>query len=379
MNKTSYQILSGVTEVQHLADELSRHSQIAVDVEADSLHHYREKVCLIQVSTNQDTWLIDVLAVPNADILEAALSCAGREVVLHGGDYDIRSLDRDFSIHFAQVFDTMIAAQFIGETEIGLASLLQKYCSIRLDKKFQKADWSIRPLPADMADYAAQDTAHLLMLSRILRGRLAELGRLEWVREECGILAKNRVTEKRSGPLFLTCKGAGKLQRRNLAVLEALLQSREALAQSLDRPTFKVFSTEVALCIAEALPTTFSKLLALEKIPRGISNRFGAVLLQAVADGMALPVSELPIYPRTRGEANPGIKAKLTALKEWRSQEEEKLGLASGLIAPNWLLERIAESWPVTMSALAEITGIRHWQCSVWGERLLAFLSKGEN
>ena len=230
-----------------------------------------------------------------------------------------------------------------------------------------------------MADYAAQDTAHLLMLSRILRGRLAELGRLEWVREECGILAKNRVTEKRSGPLFLTCKGAGKLQRRNLAVLEALLQSREALAQSLDRPTFKVFSTEVALSIAEALPTTFSKLLALEKIPRGISNRFGAVLLQAVADGMALPVSELPIYPRTRGEANPGIKAKLTALKEWRSQEEEKLGLASGLIAPNWLLERIAESWPVTMSALAEITGIRHWQCSVWGERLLAFLSKGEN
>ena len=379
MNKTSYQTLSGVTEVRRLADELSRHSQIAVDVEADSLHHYREKVCLIQVSTNQDTWLIDVLAVPNADVLEAALSCAGREVVLHGGDYDIRSLDRDFSIHFAQVFDTMIAAQFIGETEIGLASLLQKYCSIRLDKKFQKADWSIRPLPADMADYAAQDTAHLLMLSRILRGRLAELGRLEWVREECGILAKNRVTEKRSGPLFLTCKGAGKLQRRNLAVLEALLQSREALAQSLDRPTFKVFSTEVALCIAEALPTTFSKLLALEKIPRGISNRFGTVLLQAVADGMALPVSALPIYPRTRGEANPGIKAKLTALKEWRSQEEEKLGLASGLIAPNWLLERIAESWPVTMSALTEITGIRHWQCSVWGERLLAFLSKGEN
>lgn len=376
MGSVKYAILEEDQQLHALADELRAETRIAVDVEADSLHHYREKVCLIQISTLEKTWLVDPLALTDVGTLCSMLSLRSRETVLHGGDYDIRSLNRDFGVRFDKVFDTMLAAQFSGETEIGLASLLQRYCKVTLDKRFQKADWSLRPLPEAMADYAALDTAHLLFLADILKERLRGLGRLGWVEEECLLLAQNRMADKRTGPLFLTCKGAGKLQRRNLAVLEELLVIREEIAQSLDRPTFKVFSTDIALAVATAMPTTLTTLGDISSIPRGIISRYGRTFLQAVERGHAYGLSELPCYPRTRGEANPGVKRKIALLKEWRTEVEKNIGLAGGLLAPNWLLERIAEQWSDSFERLQTITGIRAWQCEVWGRDVLAFIAK---
>lgn len=371
-----YRLIETSQELAAVCQQLAAEAELAIDLEADSLHHYREKVCLLQVSNRRNTWLIDPLAVTDLSPLAAVLANPGLVAVFHGGDYDIRSLHRDFGISVAKMFDTMIAAQFIGITEFGLAALLKSYFSIELDKRYQKADWSKRPLTAEMADYAAGDTSNLLQLADKLRERLRLLGRIEWVAEECGLVAGNRANEKGNGPLFLNCKGAGKLQRRHLAVLEELLQFRDHQAKELDRPAFKVMPAEALLQLAEHPPESVRDLNSVSGLTPRLTNRYGRQILDAVQRGLTLAEENLPRFPRGKGEANPGIKARIAMLKQWREGLSNQLGLASGLIAPNWLLERIAERSPKTLEALENVPGIRHWQLGVWGQNMLELLTK---
>jgi ribonuclease D len=350
--------------------------ELALDLEADSLHHYQEKVCLLQLSTRDATWLIDPLLVRDMSPLGELLADPGRLIVFHGGDYDIRSLHRDFGISVGRMYDTMIAAQFINLTEFGLAALLRSHFGVELDKRFQKADWSQRPLSTDMANYAAHDTAHLLQLADCLRAKVNELGRSGWVAEECALVAVNRMAEKGEGPLFLHCKGAGKLQRRNLAILEQLLQLRDSQARELDRPPFKVMSSESLLIIAERQLRTVHEMSDVQGLTPRVLKRYGRQLEAAVQRGLELPEGQLPRFPRSKGEPNPGIKARIAQLKKWREQLSTELELATGLLAPNWLLERIAEQRPDSMEQLAAVPGIRRWQLSVWGTALLRKLAE---
>lgn len=368
---TGYCLIEESQQLEQLCAQLAAETELALDLEADSLHHYREKVCLLQISTRTTTWLLDPLKLNDFSGLAPLLADPQRLIVLHGGDYDIRSLHRDFGMTVGQLFDTMIAAQFCGISEFGLAALLRGSFGIELDKRFQKADWSQRPLTPEMADYAAHDTAHLLELASHLRDRLQQLGRLEWVAEECSLLIHNRVAEKGNGPLFLHCKGAGKLKPRNLAVLEGLLQFRDSQASELDRPAFKVLPADALLKVAELLPKTVRDMNNLPGLTPRLLKRYGEQLLERVRQGCNMPETQLPRYPRTKGEPNPGIKARITQLKQWRDGVSTRLELASGLLAPNWLLERIAEQQPETLEQLAAIQGIRRWQLAVWGEDLL--------
>lgn len=362
-----------LSEVCHgLRDE----PELALDLEADSLHHYREKVCLLQLSTRSATWLIDPLLVNDLAPLGSLLADPERLIVFHGGDYDIRSLHRDFGISVGRMYDTMIAAQFIGLTEFGLAALLRSHFGVELDKRFQKADWSQRPLTADMANYAAHDTAHLLQLADSLRAKVEELGRSGWVAEECALVAANRMVDKGEGPLFLHCKGAGKLQRRNLAILEQLLQLRDSQARQLDRPPFKVMSSESLLVIAERQLRTVHEMSEVQGLTPRVLNRYGGLLEAAVQRGLELPEGQLPRFPRSKGEPNPGIKARIAQLKKWREQLSAELQLATGLVAPNWLLERIAEQRPDSIEQLAAVPGIRRWQLALWGATLVQLLAQ---
>lgn len=371
-----YTMIEQSLQLTRLCAGLAGEPELALDLEADSLHHYREKVCLLQLSTRSATWLIDPLQVSDLSPLAPLLVDPARLIVLHGGDYDIRSLHRDFGITVARMFDTMIAAQFCGKSEFGLAALLREQFGLELDKRYQKADWSRRPLTPEMADYAAHDTAHLLLLADGLRNRLQQLGRLDWVAEECSLVVNNRVSDKGDGPLFLNCKGAGKLRPRHLAVLEALLQLREQLAHELDRPPFKVLPAEALLKVAEQLPKAVRDMNQIQGLTPRLLGRYGDRLLEAVCQGQALPEQELPRYPRAKGEPNPGIKARIARLKVWREQLSSRLELATGLLAPNWLLERIAEQQPETLPQLAEIQGIRRWQQELWGKEMIETLAK---
>lgn len=354
-----------------LCRSLQGEGELALDLEADSLHHYKEKVCLLQLSTRCDTWLIDPLLVDELDPLGELLAEPGRLTVFHGGDYDIRSLHRDFGIVVGQMYDTMIAAQFVGTAEFGLAALLRAQFGIELDKRFQKADWSRRPLTSEMANYAAHDTAHLLQLADSLRKQVDSLGRSAWVAEECELVAANRMADKGDGPLFLHCKGAGKLQRRNLAILEELLQLRDSQARELDRPPFKVISADSLLIVAEQQLLTVQEMSEVPGLTPKLLKRYGSQLEAAVQRGLDVPSERLPRFPRSKSEPNPGIKARIAQLKQWRGQLSAELGLATGLVAPNWLLERIAEQRPDTVEQLATVPGIRQWQLALWGAALL--------
>lgn len=372
---TGCEIVTDGERLVQVASLIGREKEVAMDLEMDSLHHYREKVCLIQISTRTESWLIDPLALGDLSPLAGPLGNSGIMIVMHGADYDIRSLHRDFGIEVSNLFDTMIASRLLGITEFGLAALLKSRFGIDLDKKFQKADWSRRPLSAEMCAYAVADTANLLALYDQLRRELIAKGRLAWQEEECRLVCGARVSEK-EGPLFLTCKGAGKIRGRSLAVLEALLQLRDRQARELDKPPFKVFSVETLLETAEKKPRTPGELATIKGMTPGQIQRFGERILAAVAAALALTDDELPRFPRSqREEPADGTKERIKCLKSWRQEESRRLGLEPGVVAPNWLLEGIADANPTTLAALDDIAGMRSWQKGLYGQDILAELA----
>jgi len=371
------EIITKADRLSEVAAVLNRQTEIAVDLEMDSLHHYQEKVCLIQISTRTESWLIDPLALKDLSPLAASLGDPGIRVVMHGADYDIRSLHRDFGIEVQNLFDTMLASRFLGITEFGLAALLKARFGIELNKKYQKADWSKRPLSPEMSAYAAADTSDLLPLYDQLNAELIEKGRLQWLEEECRLVCQARVTEK-EGPLFISCKGAGKIKGRSLAILEELLQLRDRQACELDRPPFKVLSVETLQEVAEKRPRTLGDLSGIKGMTPGQIHRFGDGILAAVSTALALPEEELPRFPRQRREEpTDGTKERLKRLKSWREQHSSAQGLEPGVVAPNWLLEAVADAHPASIAELDGIAGMREWQKALYGQELLHELAAG--
>lgn len=369
------EIITTVARLAEVADILLQQTEIAVDLEMDSLHHYQEKVCLMQVSTRRENWLIDPLACQDLRPLSVPFGDPSILLVMHGADYDIRSLHRDFAIEVTNLFDTMIAARFLGISEFGLAALLKARFGIELDKKYQKADWSKRPLSPEMSAYAMADTSDLLPLYDQFRAELLQKGRLAWLEEECRLVCQARVTEK-DGPLFLYCKGASKLKGRSLAILEELLQLRDRQSQALDRPPFKVLSAETLQEIAEIRPRTMGELASIKGMTPGQLGRHGAALLAAVMHGLEMPEEKLPCYPRTRkNDLVDGAKERLRLLKLWRERKSAALGLEPGVLAPNWLLESVADVTDASRNTLDDIVGMREWQKQLFGNDLIEALA----
>ena len=269
------EILTTNAQVAELAELLAKETTIAVDLEADSMHNYQEKVCLIQVSTEQKTVLIDPLAATDLSPLHAVFSNPEIRKIFHAADYDLRSLKRDFNLTIDGLFDTMISAQLLGEERIGLADLLRKYFSVELDKKYQRADWSQRPLPAEMVRYAAEDTCHLHRLVEIFEKRLEEKARISWAMEEFALMEDVRFAEV-DGPICLRFKGAGTLSPRELGVLEKLLQWREKEGERLNRPVYKVIGNKSLLALALRMPRDKANLKGLEGLSPRLSKGMGA-------------------------------------------------------------------------------------------------------
>lgn len=364
-------ILTTTAEIEGLADDLGRETVIAVDLEADSMHCYKEKVCLLQFSTPDRTLLVDPLAVGDLAPLKPVLADPGVRKIFHAADYDIRCLNRDFGIAIRGLFDTMIACQFLGEEKVGLADVLGKYFGVALDKQYQRADWAARPLTEGMIRYAAEDTRHLHRLARLLEEKLAAKGRLEWVAEEFALLEQVRFQEQ-EGPLFLRAKGAALLDRRQLAVLEELLQWRDDEARRRDRPLFKVLGNKQLLELARTMPRTLSGLTAVEGISPRLADRCGKGILGAIAAGLALPESDLPVYPRgERRLRDAAVDRRMAALKEWRKEAAAELEMDPGIVINNALLEEIARRRPSSPVALAEIPGMKNWQARVLGDKIL--------
>ena len=225
--------------VERFMAEIASSRELALDTEGASFHRYVDRIYLLQLSTRARHAVIDPLPIGKPDALGRMLEDPQVEVVFHDADYDLRLLEQDYGWKVRHIFDTRIAAQLLGYTAFGLAALLERFFGIKLDKKHQRADWSMRPLTPDMLDYASQDTLHLLELKDKLKAELERLGRMEWAREEFGLLEGTRWEEEEPGTAFLKLKGARDLSRRELAVLRELVPWRSAVAHQMDRATFR--------------------------------------------------------------------------------------------------------------------------------------------
>lgn len=371
------EILTTNAQVAELADLLASETTIAVDLEADSMHNYQEKVCLIQISTRQKTVLIDPLAAPDLSPLHAVFTNSKIRKIFHAADYDLRSLKRDFNLTIDGLFDTMICAQLLGEERIGLADLLRKYFSVELDKKYQRADWSQRPLPVEMVRYAAEDTCHLHRLVEIFEKRLEETGRFSWVTEEFALMEEVRFAEV-EGPICLRFKGAGTLSRRELGVLENLLQWREKEGERLNRPVYKVMGNKSLLALTQRMPRDKANLQGIEGLSSRLIERYGRALMTAVRDGLATPEAELPQFPRLprRGLKDPNIEERVKSLKKWRQDQAARLALDPGVLINNAALEALAAANPQSSEALDDVAGLKNWQKKELGESLLATLAR---
>jgi len=367
-------ILTTTAEIADFARHLEQFPVFAIDLEADSMHHYREQVCLLQFTTAEKTVLIDPL--PGADLasLKPVLADPKVRKLFHAADYDIRCLARDFEIEIRGLFDTMISSQFVGEERFGLADVLRKYFAVELDKKFQRADWTQRPLSEGMIRYAAEDTRHLQRLADILEEKLTEKGRIDWVQEEFELLEKARFSVN-DGPEFLRFKGAGTLNPRQLAVLESLLHWRDLEALRRDSPLYKVVGNKQILEIARVMPQGRQDLERVEGLSPRLAQRYGGKLVAAVGEGLEVPDNDLPCYPRKpRQQKDPEVEKRFNLLKEWRKTAARRLELDPGLLINNAVLEEIAKQQPTSPAQLKDVPQLKNWQIRVLGEEILATL-----
>jgi ribonuclease D len=372
-----FQLITDDSGVRNLAEVLCREPLVACDLEADSLHHYREQVCLLQFSTPSANYLLDPLAVRDLSPLCPFFADPSIRKVFHGADYDVRSLYRDFGIDIVNLFDTMIACQFLGEKEWGLAAALRKRFGVELDKQYQTADWSQRPLPAGMLGYAVLDTAHLIAFYEQVARELTDKGRLAWVEEECQLLTRVRKVERGDEPLFVRCKGAGRLSPRCLAVLEALLEAREREAERRDRPPFKVIGSEQLLTIATSMPQDLPLLLAIPGLPAKIVERNSSWLLAGVHAGLQLSESALPQFPvKARVQRSAWQERCLKSLKEWRTATAAALGLEPGVLIANAQLETCCDTLRGAKSLASAEGVLKDWQSELFGADLLTVVKK---
>jgi len=375
--ETNCQIIDKAIDLEKMVRSLEKESAVAVDLEADSMYHYQEKVCLIQIATEKAALVIDPLAVKDLSPLKPLFYNPNIKKIFHGADYDVRSLYRDFNIRINNLFDTELACRFLGIKETGLQAVLRMFFNVNVDKKYQKKDWSKRPLPKEMMTYASKDVIYLLPLGRMLIHKLNKIDRMTWVLEECEDLSNVRPVLSNEAPLFMKFKGAGRLKSRSLAVLEALLQFRKRVAEKKDRPLFKIIGNESITKIATARPVTLRRL----KNTKALSNRqismYGSDLIKVVAKTLKIPESEFPVFPSKKPPVLPnGVPAKIKALKSWRASKASALGIDPGMLCNNALITAIAVKNPGDGKSLETVKEMKNWQKQAFGREIMGVLKK---
>jgi ribonuclease D len=329
-------VIASDAQLADLLPRMQGFERVAVDTEADSLHCYFEKLCLIQLTFDGEDHLIDPLA--RIDLQPLCSALAEREIVLQGMDFDLRLLRRTNNLAVRDVFDTVIAARMLGLLEFSLAALVQLYFGVTLAKGSQKANWARRPLPRAMEEYAKNDTHFLLPLAAKMEEQMQTLGRMEWFRQSCQrALEQTLIARERDPEGAWRIAGSGTLPPRTGAVLRAIWQWRDREAQQADRPSFHILQNsamiEAAKQFVEGGTPEF----------RHMSERRRCGFLAAAQEALDLPESAWPQRPpRIRGVRIPGFDKKVEELRRRRDQHAKELAIDPAFIAPRNALERIA-------------------------------------
>ncbi|WP_457553651.1 ribonuclease D [Desulfobacula sp.] len=370
-----YKFIESDAELKNICDDLLKEKIIAVDLEADSMHCFKEKICLIQIASSSQAFLVDPFEIKEVSSFINLLENHDVIKVFHGSDFDIRSLDRDYQVQVNNLFDTEIACRFLGIKERGLAALLKQNFNVDVDKKFQKADWGKRPVRQEMIEYSVGDVAYLTKLHDIIHQKLLSNGRLSWAVEEFEIQAKVRYENNHIRPLFKKFKGAGKMDNRSLAVLENLLQVRLKIAEKKDRPLYKIMANASLMTMANEKPVTIDQMLRIRAISSKQADMYGDLCVEAIVNAMELEHKALPSYPKIRRpKKDVKVLKKIERLKKMREKVSGSMGIEPGFLLNNAMIASIAFENPATIEDLLAIDNLRHWQVETMGENILSCL-----
>lgn len=352
--------------LEKLVKHLSQQPSIAVDTEANSLHAYHERVCLMQFSTAQQDFLVDPLNLVDLSSLAGIFANPAIEKIFHAAEYDVYLLEREFNFNFSNIFDTQVAARTLGYPATGLGAILAEKFDVQLDKHFQKANWGQRPLPGDLIDYARMDTHHLLALRDLLYQELKEKERWELAHEDfhrcCTSNGHNNVDPRER---WERISGNQDLTAREKTILHELCLARERLAEKLDRPLFKVIDDRLLLALAQKAPSNRQKLKETGLSDRQI-DRFGKIVLDAVRKGQ-----QAPLVKPTRMERPPeAMLNRLQRLKNWRKRAAKEMGVESDVILPKPYLHALAEQHPRTLESVREILAPIPWRMEKFGAEI---------
>lgn len=337
---------------QEMFDHLKAQASIAFDTESNSLYAYHEKVCLIQLSSAEEDFLLDPFAFNELDLLGEIFANPRVQKVLHAGDYDLACLKRDYGFEFHNLFDTMLAATALAEPGVGLAALLEKYLGVVVDKKYQRADWGQRPLKPEMLRYGQSDSHYLLALRDAFRKQLEEKGRWGVVMEDSEALARQTPPMKNHEENLWRIRGVTKLNPKVLSLLQALNHLREELAEEADRPPFKVLSDQSLVEIAQTQPRYIQELGLLPSLsPRQI-RRYGPALLRSVNEWRKNPGA---VVKQSNGRLDDAEIKRRELLSVWRKEKGLAEEVPSNVILPRDLLEKIAAKKIVTLGDLQAI------------------------
>lgn len=349
---------------------------IAIDTEADSLHHYFEKLCLIQISSAEQNFVIDPLT--GIDLSSLMKLLGDREILCHGADFDLRMLRKFHDFQPGRVFDTMLAAQFAGYPRPSLAALVEQHFGVVLSKANQKADWSKRPLTQSMLEYAVNDTRYLLRIKDILMSQLNDLGRAAWYQEMCESMVAQTARTRESDPDELwRIKGSKEVRGRALALVKEIWHWREEEAKRRDRPRFKVLSTDQMIPIAVWIDQHPNEpIWDCPVLPMSTRERKPADFQKAVERAFTTD-------PATLGRAKkkgvfkrwtPVQESRLQKLKDERKRLSEELKMDASLICTNAVLEGVVSEESGAAAAPPEKM-FQRWQWQLMGPAVTAILS----
>jgi ribonuclease D len=383
----AFRYLDAAEATEAFVDGIAGTRDLALDTEAASFHRFTDRVYLLQLtarvpdtgaagatSAREVSAVVDPLSAGPLAALGRLVEDPAVEVVFHDADYDLRLLRQDYGWQVRGLFDTRVAAQLLGERAFGLAALLEKEFGVKLDKRHQRADWSMRPLTADMLDYAAQDTIWLLQLRDRFRERLA--GSAGWRGPRRSSSGSKGCSGTATAPTdaYLRIKGARDLTRRELALLRELVAWRDGLARELDRATFRVAANDVLLEVARVAPRT-REALARSAACRAARSRARRRHAGAVERGLAVPDGALPRFPRApRWDRDPDFDDRVNRLRTVRDRVAGDLDLDPGVLCARDRLEAVARRNPRSREELDAVGELRRWQAEVLGDAMLQAL-----
>lgn len=369
--------------LQRMIEHLRGQPVLAIDTESNSLYAYREQVCLIQISVPETDYLVDTLALSDLSGLGPLLADPSVVKVFHGAEYDLSVLHRDFEFAVSNLFDTMWASRVLGWPAHGLADLLQTCFGIHLDKKYQRANWGVRPLPPEQLNYARLDTHYLLPLYEL---QVRELNaRKRWAQaQHCfARVAHSRWEFRGFDPEgFWRLPGVRDLDDVGRGVLRELYRLRDHIARQEDRPAFKICSNKMLLTLSAQRPRNLSELRRMRGLARYVAKQYGRELVIAIRRGTGCPIS-WEEHPRSdhepvsgpNGRPSAASQACFEALRAWRNATALARGVEPDMVATNQTLWALAHRKPHTRAELLQEGLLANWQIDEFGDELLALLN----